>query len=60
MCKNNFDWWTEISKERHRLLAVYLLNFFVVQLVNGAVRSIKALNVKINNVGYTILSSILN
>ena len=32
-CQNNYDW-MGVSKERHRLLAVYLLNVFVVQLVH--------------------------
>ena len=55
MCQSNYDWVGEVSKGKHRLLAEYeyLLNFSVVQLVHtstvGAVRSIKALKVKINS-----------
>ena len=58
----NYDWVGEVSKERHRLLAVYLLNFVVVQLVHtSTVRQYdkKNIKVKINNL-YTILSAIFN
>ena len=33
-CQNIYEWVGEVSKERHGILAVYLLNFFVVQVVH--------------------------